>query len=87
MYPEQIPAEVVIENSTLANKEVIAGQIDSAQSVQRSAVSPSTKLRTGGQNPSSSRTTTRQGKTKMKVSRDFVNTLTTTGKRREDLMV
>jgi hypothetical protein len=68
MYPERIPPEVVVENSTLANKEVIAGQIKPAQSVQRSAVS--------GQNPSSSRNTTRQGKTKMKASKDFVNTIT-----------
>ena len=28
MYPEQIPPEVVIENSTLANKEVIVSKIE-----------------------------------------------------------
>ena len=71
MYPEQIPPEVVIENSTLANKEVIAGQIKPAQSVQRSAVSRHKKAE----------------KAKPKFSRDFVNTLTTTGKRREGLIV
>ena len=37
MYPEQIPAEVVIENSNLNNKEVIVGQVKPAQSVQRTA--------------------------------------------------
>lgn len=66
MYPEQIPPEVVVENSTLANKEVVAGQIESAESVQRSEKTkkakrdPSTKLRTG----------------KPEFSRDFVNILT-----------
>ena len=39
MYPDRIPPEVVIENSTLANKEVIAQQVSSTKSVQQAAVS------------------------------------------------
>lgn len=63
MYPEQIPPEVVVENSTLANKEVIAGKIKPAQSVQRSAVSLQKKTKkTMGRS--------------LKPSRDFVNILT-----------
>jgi len=82
MYPEQIPPEVVIENSTLVNKEVIAGQIESAERSQKAEVRSQRK-----QNPSSHEATMRQGKPKIKPSKDFVNVLTTTGKRREDLMV
>jgi hypothetical protein len=73
MYPEQIPPEVVIENSTLANKEVIVSKIEAASQ----------------QRTDNRRLTTDNRKTKkqMNVSKDFVNTLTTTGKRREGLIV
>ncbi len=70
MYPEQIPPEVVVENSTLANKEVIAGQIKPAQSVQRSAASPSTKLRTGGQ-----KKTKKETSKPFRPTVDFVNVI------------
>ncbi len=63
MYPEQIPAEVVIENSNLANKEVIVGQLKSAQSGQLTAVS--------GQKRPKKETTK-----PFKPTVDFVNTMT-----------
>ncbi len=70
MYPEQIPPEVVVENSTLANKEVIVSKIEGSSKAQKVKSSKGKEL-----------------KKTFKTSKDFVNTLTTTGKRREDLIV
>ena len=62
MYPERIPAEVVIENSDLANKEGIVQRMESKSRSQEPEVGSQKKK--GGQSK------------KMKFSRDFVNTLT-----------
>jgi hypothetical protein len=43
MYPDRIPPEVVIENSNLANKEVIAQQVTPAEVVRPTAVSKKKK--------------------------------------------
>ncbi len=60
MYPERIPAEVVIENSDLANKEGI---------VQRMVNQPRAAGAVGGKQLAVGRSS------KLKVSRDFVNVL------------
>jgi hypothetical protein len=67
MYPEQIGADVVIENSNIANKEKVLQQIkvptahgnSAADSVERTAYSG-------------------QEKKKLKHTKDFVNTVKNT---------
>ena len=61
MYPERIPAEVVIENSDLANKEGIIQRMESKSRSQEPEVRSQKKEK--GQPK------------KMKFSRDFVNVL------------
>jgi len=56
MYPDRVPAEAVIEQSDIANKETLLEQLVAAESSQKPEVSS-------------------QKKTKVKMSRDFVNVL------------
>ena len=44
-YPDRLPPEVVIENSNLANKEVIVQQIESVERGQKSVVSGQKKTK------------------------------------------
>jgi hypothetical protein len=68
MYPEQIGAEVVIENSTLANKDVILQQV-------RVPYRHVSETRKSADAVSSLK---QEKNVSLKQSRDFVNTLTKT---------
>ena len=63
MYPERIPAEVVIENSDLANKEGIVQRMEAAGRIQN----PESGSQKSGKE---------KRKNRLVPSVDYVNTLT-----------
>lgn len=67
MYPDRIPPEVVIANSNLANKEVIAQQVKTVSNGVKVQSSPSAALRTGSGT---------KLKRKFRPTKDLVNILT-----------